>query len=177
MQGWSSRSCVEKKHFICQTKIRTVTHKDKKKLQRQYNANKYNKLNEILAPSLPEYENGTFSLKSNVPIQYRFEINKNLNDEAMFAFSPKDTTVKERKRKRKRKSRKSTLKKLANGTLIEVPKLRRRGSRKKKQNELMDSGQHTLMKNIRWRTYKKKEESNPLYPSPIVEEYNYVKEY
>ncbi|KAG5875045.1 hypothetical protein JTB14_022027 [Gonioctena quinquepunctata] len=173
---WSSRECVEKKHYICHTKLKIVTNKGKKKLKQHYNVDQYNKLNEIPVPSVPNYDNDSIPLK-NIPITFKFEINESLNDQAMFAFAPKEE-VKKVKKNRKRKAKKLRTVRLANGTVLEVPKRKKNKNKRKKYTpKTEDLGEPTLMRNIRWRTYKKEGKiMNPLYPRPIVEEYNYVKE-
>ncbi|KAJ8920843.1 hypothetical protein NQ315_015635 [Exocentrus adspersus] len=174
---WNSRSCVEQKHFICHTKLKIVSSKDKKKLRRQYKVDKDNKLNEIPVPIIPDYmTNNTTPLKSNIPISYQVEINNSLNDQALFAET---APVQERRAKKGRKKKRKTkykqlthLKRNTNGTSSD-DKERRRKNREK----VVDKGNPTSMQHIRWKTYKKEvKQANPLYPKPIVEEYNYVKE-
>lgn len=161
------------------TKIRVVSQKDKKKLQRQFNTDKYNKLNEIPVPILPEYNNSDATpLKSNLPLSYnyKFEINQSVNDQAQFGsyVQPKVKRVKKYNRKNKRKNKKSIISYITygNGTVIEVPKKVRKNA--KELNNLI--GEPTSIKNIRWRTYRKEgRREHPLYPKPIVEEYNFIK--
>ncbi|XP_050501452.1 uncharacterized protein LOC114336078 [Diabrotica virgifera virgifera] len=177
---WSSRSCVERKHYICQTRLKTVNNRDKKRLQRQYKASKDNRLNEIPVPYIPDFPNNTTALKYNaLPITYHFEPNDKLSDNAMFAYkSPEYKKPVRRNGQRKKKSnslRPMRPLRLANGTVIERPR-KRVTHRRRKQRKPEDLGKPTLIKNIRWKTYKKNGNlPNPLYPRPIVEEYNYVK--
>lgn len=177
---WNSRSCIERKHYICHTKLKTVSGKGKKKLRRQYHADKDNKLNEIPVPTIPDYsDNDTAILKANIPISYKVEINQRLNDQALFAevFPAVEKRVKP-KRKRKTKFRELTqFKRNSNGTLSDPTSFRDRNKRRKNKGKKVDKGRPTSIQHIRWRTYKKNlKQSNPLYPDPIVEEYNYVKE-
>nr|XP_023023815.1 uncharacterized protein LOC111511934 [Leptinotarsa decemlineata]XP_023023887.1 uncharacterized protein LOC111511934 [Leptinotarsa decemlineata] len=165
---WNSRSCFEKKHYMCHTKLKIVTNKDKRKLKHRYRADESNKLNEIPVPSVAEFKNSSDPLKPPFPITYKFEINRSLNDQAMFAYTPK--ALRRVKKNKKRKARKI----LAEGLVVETSKGRKKSKRKKVKPE--DLGEPTLIRNIRWRTYKKKNKRlNSLYPPQIVEEYNYVK--
>ncbi|CAH1971567.1 unnamed protein product [Acanthoscelides obtectus] len=149
--------------------------KEKKKLQRQYNVNKYNKLNEIPVPEIPEYGNGTQSstiatLKSNVPITYQFEINQHLNDQALIGFAPAEQKRKPRKNKKKQK--RTNLAQYRNGTVVETSKKKKNRRKKYRKNELDADGEPTSIKNVRWRTYREKGTLvDPNYPRPIVEEY------
>nr|CAI5831841.1 unnamed protein product [Callosobruchus analis] len=179
---WNSRTCTEQKHFICHTKMRTVSNKEKKRLQRQYKADKYNKLNEIPVPEIPEYGNGTQTstietLKSNVPITYKFEINQHLNDQALIGFAPAEQKRKPRKNMKKQK--RMNLAQYRNGTAAEASKKKKKKNRRKKYrpNEEDAAGVPTSINGIQWRTFKKKGQLvNPFYPRPIVEEYTNVKE-
>ncbi|CAH1104191.1 unnamed protein product [Psylliodes chrysocephalus] len=176
---WSSRSCVEQKHFICQTRLKTVNNREKKKLKRQYKADKDNKLNEIPVPLINDSTNNVTSLKYNIPITYHFEVNENLNDKTMFAYKSPELSKNSRRvnphRNKKRNPQRIRQIRLANGTIAEVPS--RRLNRNKQNKKTKNMGKPTLMKNIRWKTYYKKEKlPNPLYPQPIVEEYNYVRD-
>ncbi|XP_044266725.1 lithostathine-1-beta-like [Tribolium madens] len=148
---WNTRSCLEQKHFICHTKIKIVTSKGKKKLLRQYNVNKYNKLNEIPVPTIPEDANyNTTSLKA-----------VNINN-AQFALKPKERKRRTRKNKRKKVNLEDSG---YNSTLGE----RRRRQKNKEEGDLS-------MERMKWKTYYKDSTLNPLHPKPIVEEFNYVKE-
>lgn len=151
MCRWNTRSCLEQKHFICHTKIKTVTNKGKKKLLRQYKVNKYNKLNEIPVPNLPEDISNTTGLKA-----------VNINN-AQYAFKPKD---------RKRKFRKNRKKKVTvsddNGYNSTQGERRRRQKNK-------DEGDIS-MERIKWKTYYKNVTLSPLHPKPIVEDFNYFKD-
>lgn len=174
---WNSRSCVEQKHYICHTKLKTVNSKGKKKLRRQYNVDKDNKLNEIPVPTILDYPlNDTAPLKANIPITYKVEINQRLNDQALFAEAapPFEKSVKRAKRKRKAKQRELSHYK-RNSTISELSSFLDRERRRKPKGKSVDRGKATAIQHIRWRTYKRKQ-NNPLYPKPIVEEYNYVKE-
>lgn len=176
---WSSRTCTEKKHFICQTRLKMVDNKDKKKLYRQYNASKDNKLNEIPVPLLlDDSNNSTFLKQSAMPITYRFEINEKLANQSMYAYKSPEMIVKVKSKnaKRKRKTQRNKRVRLSNGRTIQ--KERRRGNHKRRlSRKPEDLGEPTLIKNIRWRTYHKEEKlPNPLYPQPIIEEYNYVQD-
>lgn len=161
------------------TKMRVVNSKDKKKLQRQYNTNKFNKLNEIPVPTLPEYNNSDSTpLKSNLPLSYnyKFEINQSLNDQAQFGTfpAPKTKRAKKYNRRNKKKNHKSKVSYITygNGTVVEVPR-----KIKKNPKDLINLiGEPTSIKNIRWRTYRKEgKREHPFYPKPIVEEYNFVR--
>lgn len=154
--------------------MRAVSNKDKKKLQRQYKTNKFNKLNEIPVPTLPEYNKTDSSYKNNLPLtyNYKFEINQSLNDQAQFDTVPPPRTkrLKKNSRRIKKKNIKPSFVTYENGTVVEVPA----NKTKKSQKNLL--GEPTLIKNIRWRTYKKEgKRAHPFYPKPIVEEYNFVK--
>ncbi|VEN38486.1 unnamed protein product [Callosobruchus maculatus] len=163
--------------------MRTVSNsKEKKKLQRQYKADKYNKLNEIPVPEIPEYGNGTQTsttetLKSNVPITYKFEINQHLNDQALIGFAPAEQIRKPRKNMKKQK--RMNLVQYRNGTVAEPPKRKKKKNRRKKYrtNDEDEAAVPTSINGIRWRTFKKKGQLvNPFYPRPIVEEYSNIKE-
>ncbi|KAJ8964447.1 hypothetical protein NQ314_004906 [Rhamnusium bicolor] len=176
---WSSRSCVQQKHYICHTKLKVVGNKGKKKLRRQYNADKYNKLNEIPVPTIPDYlSNSSIPLKANIPISYKVEINNSLNDQALFAESSPELVRKVKKNKRKRKTKKyRQLGQLKQNATKDGSKLLDNVKNTKYKGNVSDNGKPTSIQHIRWRTYKKElKQANPLYPKTIVEEYNYVKE-
>lgn len=160
--------------------MRSVNNKDRKKLQHKYNTNKFNKLNEIPVPTLPEYNSSdSFPLKSNVPLTYayKFEINQSLNDQAQFGTfpAPKTKRVKKndnRRNKKKHSKGKKNFITYGNGTVVEMPR------KIKKNPQALNNmiGEPTSIKNIRWRTYRKEgKREHPFYPKPIVEEYNFVR--
>ncbi|RZB40372.1 uncharacterized protein BDFB_007250, partial [Asbolus verrucosus] len=154
---WNTRSCLEQKHFICHTKIKIVTSKGKKKLQRQYNANKYNKLNEIPVPTLPEdlQYNATY-LKGHHPNGVNY-------NKAQFALKPKQRKRRNRRRKKKVNVQQDSAYNLTDSGAIDA--------RKKNKEEKGDLSNER----IKWKTYYKDSTLNPLHPKAIVEEFNYVK--
>ncbi|CAG9860714.1 unnamed protein product [Phyllotreta striolata] len=155
---WSSRNCYLQKHFICQTRL-----KNRKKLKRRYNENK---LNEIPVPAAPA--NPAENLKLNVPISYRFEVNENLRDKAMFAYKSPEMTKHSRNVHR---NRKRNPERFGNGTITRVNNRRVNGKRKTKK---YGEPRKMSMKDIRWKTYKEKKKiGNSLYPQAIVEEYKF----
>lgn len=167
---WTSRSCLEQKHFLCHTKLKIVSNKDKKKLQRQYNAGKNNKLNEIPVPLLPE--DGTTSLKDFT----NFDDSNDIG--ALAATIPKP----EKRKKSKNRSRKigkknrNLVEKGLNGTVIyEIPKVKEGRFRKRRNRGKEGRNADTSIENIKWKTYYNEATINPLYPRGIVEEFLYTK--
>lgn len=147
-----------------------MSNKDKKKLQRQYNADKDNKLNEIPVPILPEDRTVT-SLKDYA--------NDGISNEiGAFARVPNP----EKRRKGKGKGRKggkrsrSSMDKGLNGTVIyEIPTVKEGRFRKRRNRGKEGKKADTSIENIKWKTYYNEATVNPLYPRGIVEEFVYTK--
>jgi hypothetical protein len=153
---WNTRSCLEQKHFICHTKIKIVTNKGKKKLLRQYKVNKYNKLNEIPVPNLPENVNyNVTGLKGHQP-------------NAQFAVKPR--VHRRRTRKNRRKKANVPQDSGYNSTTHEEQTERRR------RQKVKEEGGDLSMEKIMWKTYYKDSTLNPLHPKAIVEEFSYMKD-
>ncbi|XP_060517672.1 uncharacterized protein LOC132696705 isoform X2 [Cylas formicarius] len=181
---WSSRSCLERKHFICHKKLMTVTNRDKKKLLRQYNVNK---LNEIPVPDIQGDildKKSAANLKLHRPANlYQIELNKDLN--AQYAYR---TNKRKKNKKNKWKLPPPQIRQYTNGTIYveksavdnsDVPTVVTVGSsyNRKRRNRIKDD---ELLKKpmgkLKWRTYKEMDIKHPLHPRPIVEEFNLVKE-
>lgn len=166
---WSSRSCLERKHFLCHTKLKIISNKDKKKLQRQYNAGKDNKLNEIPVPILMGGVNTTFlkDYSSNV-------ISNKIQSPARI---PNAGHRKKSRNKESGKRSKSSLKKqIDGGTVIyEIPRVKEGGFRKRRNKSKDGKRMDTSIKNIKWKTYYNQATMNPLYPRGIIEEFVYAK--
>lgn len=167
---WTSRSCVERKQFLCHTKLKIVSNKDKKKLQRQYNAGKNNKLNEIPVPILPE--------DRNITILKDYTKNGISNEIGAFARLPNAEKRKKNKgrgRKNGKRSRNSAGNDL-NGTVIyEIPRVKEGRFRKRRNRVKEEKKIDTSIENIKWKTYYNEATVNPLYPRGIVEEFVYTK--
>ncbi|KAJ3656309.1 hypothetical protein Zmor_015395 [Zophobas morio] len=159
---WNTRSCVEQKHFICHTKIKIVTSKGKKKLLRQYKVNKYNKLNEIPVPDLPQ------DARYNTTILKGHHPNGASLNHAQYARKPRD------RRRRVRKNRKKKVNVLSDNdnTLNSTHYGQTERKRRQKTKEEGDLS----MERIKWKTYYKDSNLSPLHPKAIIEEFNYVKE-
>lgn len=190
---WNAANCMEKKHFICHTKIKLVTsNKARKKLQKHYNANKYDKLNEVPIPDRSSGVNEKISNSNSVlPLSHNirsisdtitFEVNNDISN-GQFAMVP-SPTVKRKQRPRKKyysatkrfkKQRQSTANNNSNRISNEQDKSVGRRLRRKEEAkvvpEVPSNEQH-----IRWKTYKE-DAVNPLYPRPIVDEYSIVPKY
>lgn len=172
---WSSRSCLERKHFICHTKIKIVTNKDKKKLRRQYNVAKDNQLNEVPVPVLPE-DNSITSFKDNLSNDHSNRLDET-NELSAFAHKPnpekkkkgKETVNKNKKRKRLRQN--------ANKTIIfELPRVKQGKQRinRRRRNKSKEIKGDTSIEHIKWKTYYNEATMNPLHPKAIVEEFIYT---
>lgn len=149
---WNHRNCMESNRFICHTRIKMVNSKGKKKLQKQYNTNKFDRLNEIPVPVLPEDRlNQTTAVKSLHNL-YEFEVNNEILGNAAFANH-------RRKEKRYKVSKRVSHPARVNETMVD-----RSHRRRKKVNA---NGER-----IRYKTYKENK-VHPLYPRPIVEEYSF----
>lgn len=180
---WSSRSCLDKYHFICQTKLKTVTKRGKKKLQKQYNATKYNQLNEVPVPVLPEISNSIDDVyKKHMEISNSlYDDNNHLdnvaaavrskpsarvkkhkkNNDLNVANNNEETTKKTQKRKKKRRNEFNLeeMKSFNSSSSTEVPR--------KHRNKMRD------FNGMRWKSYYDRSTISPLHPRRIIQEFTY----
>lgn len=155
---WSSRMCTDSKHYICQTKVRNVTNKGKKKLQKQYKADKNNKLNEVAVPEIRT---------NNIPNDIQ-PYNWNYKENNAFAYRSNGNDYRKRQNKKDTTSYKNI-----NGTIIEPPRRSRRKENKKSdKHKQYERSKHNSIEKIRWKTYYEGTPS-PLHPRVAVEEFSY----
>lgn len=131
-----------------------MTSKGKKKLLRQYKVNKYNQLNEIPVPNLPDYPHyNTTYLKGHHPNAIT----------GAYGFKPK---THRRRVKKLRRKKPPTPGENYNATVYygqaERPRRQKAGD--------------ASFEKFKWKTYYKDSTLNPLHPKAIVEEFNYIKD-
>lgn len=166
---WNSRSCLEEKQYICQTKLKKVSPKGKKKLQKHYNATSINKLNEVPVPVL-------YELTNTIPktAQNRLS-NEVLDNEIAFAIRPQADEM-QKKKKKKKKGKKKTKKEIdeayiksLNGTDLNL----RRRRNKMKDSKIVKNIENASFENMKWKMYYEKATISPYHPRKIVEEISY----
>ncbi|XP_017769328.1 PREDICTED: uncharacterized protein LOC108557357 [Nicrophorus vespilloides] len=152
---WNSRMCTESKYFICQSKIRTIGNKDRKKLQKRFRTDKHNKLNEVPVPEIQTNSIGTA----------RKQYDKNILNKVSFAARPKEVTMYSRKNKKETQSLQFN-----NGTQADMPS--RRGSKPRKLRKQKEGGGRRKHNKIMYKTYYEGTPS-PYLPRVLVEEFSY----
>ncbi|KRT82902.1 hypothetical protein AMK59_3779 [Oryctes borbonicus] len=164
--SWNHKSCYEQKHYICQTKLKNVNRKQKKKLRKLYNNRK---LNEV---PVPEITNNAIS-NTNSNITSKSEANTESNDINNAAFATRPKNLKKRKGKkgkgRRRNKKASQVNHSLNGTLQDAPI----------SDTIPSNLQHTQVnvnrtapKKLHWKTYYQGTIS-PFHPRGIVEEFDF----
>ncbi|GJQ67277.1 putative C-type lectin [Trypoxylus dichotomus] len=83
--SWNHKSCYEQKQYVCQTKLKNVTRKQKNKLRKLYN-NK--KLNEVPVPEITN--NAISNANSNTTSKTAANAESNDINNAAFATRPKN---------------------------------------------------------------------------------------
>lgn len=110
--SWDSRSCLQEKHYICQTNLKTVTSKGRKKLQKVYSTNKYKKLNEVPVPIIyddtqgNEIDQNTTSFLKNAKLQPENFYEVGVINHAAFAKRTKEERIRRKKEKEERRKEK-----------------------------------------------------------------------
>lgn len=170
---WNTRSAIEKKHYICQTNLKNVNKREKKKLKKVYNADKNNELNVVPVPDifdptahLPNDIDPNIPLPlshKNHPLHYE----TNVIGQANFAKRVKEEKIRKKKLreeiKRKREQRR-----------------KEKEAKKKKRNQLKHLN-NTLDGFVDTKSMKRKRNKNknhdydksteiPLHPQKIIED-------
>jgi len=169
---WSYRKCTQQKHYICQTKIRNVSNKGKKKLQKQYKTDKYNKLNEVPVPDLPTNE------ISN-------DITGYLNDNGApyeYAYRVKDVVYKPRKEKKDIKdakefkdinsNKRDGIESSSSPHRKRIKGQGRKHRERKLREKLNKNKDDVSMHKMNWKVYYEKKDS-PHHPRVAVEEFSF----
>lgn len=160
------------KHFICQTNLKTVSTKGKKKLQKVYNTDKHKKLNEVPVPVIydsdsdNEIEQTAPGFLKRTRLQSDFYEAKVLNHGATAKKSREERLrlKKEKEEKRRQREEKKRRK--------EEVRMKRRLERRKRKHE-KDSNR-MLNDGVRTKSRYPKEH---LHPKKIVEDFSNIKFY
>ncbi|XP_065163051.1 uncharacterized protein [Atheta coriaria] len=158
---WSSRSCTESKHYVCQTKLRKVDNHEKRKLQRQY----HNKLNDVPVPDIIP----NAILPDTVDTYISPYNDNNTLDNNAAAYGPR-----EYRRKNKKDTNTHTQR-----DVIAAKRLRNRENRtrknKRRQHEKDARNEHLgRKKKINYMTYYEATKDS-LHPRVAVEDFRYSK--
>ncbi|XP_025836657.1 uncharacterized protein LOC108735988 [Agrilus planipennis] len=161
---WNARSCFENKHYICQTRIAKIPKSERKKFIKKFNANKNNKMNEVLAPNLTE------DFPEELKTSRRY--NSNLQDTA---FARRNETVVDRRRgkknggKKKRKNKRNLRCPVYyNGTRYEMP-VTKFGRKKRKNIKSIESNSASA-ENLKSVIYYEKLPNGQSEPRVLTEE-------
>ncbi|CAH0556482.1 unnamed protein product [Brassicogethes aeneus] len=162
---WNYGNCLNKKYFICHTKIKLGSKRGIKKNRRQYNLNNFNHLNET-------------------PIALIFKENMTTKDnyvgylKANFTLKPNPIKRNKHSKRRRPDSIEVIEKRFKNGTAsisFKLPYYKENKRNRRKNKEEPHQNINSLDKHIKWNSYYK-DSKNPLYPRPIIEEYAFFKE-
>lgn len=188
---WNSRSCLDKYHYICQTKLKTVSKKGKKKLQKQYNATKYNQLNEVPVPVLPDVTNNIDDVyKKHMEISNSFYDNNNLDNAAAGVRSKPFYRVKKHKKSNDINATTTTNNNNNNNGEDNLKKNQKKNKKKRKnydeKEDFYQTSNSTMndmkrkrrnkvkdFSGMKWKSYYDKSTISPLHPRRIIQEFTY----